>query len=339
MAEVKHHQWCLKEISLAQADLAAAAKDGTPPNLRIQRTRQAEGTLRRVMQMSQETPCTRVYEAATAALSRARATSHELATVSRLQPDRSVRVKAFAGLGKVKTLLTETRRLALAKVLVMCTLWSSDLARLPRAPQPSTGDKETAEAKRMRILDKAWKLESCSSQAFLDGVYYLSTAVNYAAIGRIMAAGAEAKVALADLYIQGIQGVIVSKELALQQEPPRGCNPVQLTEIGRKMVQHGLLACKEVAGSLLASVRERHALQVKTSADNLLRLDEALLQKISQEEVEMVKAAAASTQLHGGVTKWYTCPNGHMYGVGDCGMFNGVGNCLECGAIVGGPHA
>lgn len=68
------------------------------------------------------------------------------------------------------------------------------MARLPRAPQPSTGDKETAEAKRMRILDKAWKLESCSSQAFLDGVYYLSTAVNYAAIGRIMAAGAEAKV-------------------------------------------------------------------------------------------------------------------------------------------------
>lgn len=52
----------------------------------------------------------------------------------------------------------------------------------------------------------------------------------------------------------------------------------------------------------------------------------------------MVKAAAANSRLYGGVTKWYTCPNGHMYGVGDCGMFNGVGKCIECGADVGGPH-
>ncbi|CAM9306733.1 unnamed protein product [Pylaiella littoralis] len=332
MAELKHSQWCLKEIGLAQADLAVAATDRAPPNLRNKRMRQAEGTLQRVVQMSRETPCTRMYEAATAALSRARATPNELATMSRLQPDRSVRVKALAGLGKVKILQTETSRLALTKAV-------SNLARLSPAPRDPAANTWIADTKRMQTLRGAWALEARSSRAYLDGLNILSAAVEEAKIGRTMAAGAEAKVALADLYIQGVQSVLVSKELALRQVAPDGCNPVQLTEIGRSMVQQGLGVCREVAGSLLASVRERHAVRIKTSMDNLLRLDEALLQEISQEEVEMVKAAAADTQLHGGVTKWYTCPNGHIYGVGDCGMLNGAGNCMECGAAVGGPPA
>lgn len=53
----------------------------------------------------------------------------------------------------------------------------------------------------------------------------------------------------------------------------------------------------------------------------------------------MVKAAAASSSLSGGVTKYYKCPNGHWYGVGNCGMFDGEGRCMECGARVGGLHA
>lgn len=52
----------------------------------------------------------------------------------------------------------------------------------------------------------------------------------------------------------------------------------------------------------------------------------------------MVKAVAANTGLFGGVTKWYRCPNGHEYGVGDCGMLNGEGKCIECEAPVGGPR-
>lgn len=50
----------------------------------------------------------------------------------------------------------------------------------------------------------------------------------------------------------------------------------------------------------------------------------------------MVKAAAANTALYGGVTQWYRCRNGHEYGVGDCGMLNGVGVCPECGVGIGG---
>ena len=50
----------------------------------------------------------------------------------------------------------------------------------------------------------------------------------------------------------------------------------------------------------------------------------------------MVKAAAANTALYGGVTKWYRCPNGHTYGVGNCGELNASGACPECGARIGG---
>lgn len=57
-----------------------------------------------------------VYEAAVAALKRAGATAQELTTVARLQPDRSVRVKAKAGLGRVRMVQLETLRLQLAKV-------------------------------------------------------------------------------------------------------------------------------------------------------------------------------------------------------------------------------
>lgn len=52
----------------------------------------------------------------------------------------------------------------------------------------------------------------------------------------------------------------------------------------------------------------------------------------------MVMAAAADTGNSGGVTRWYTCSNRHVYGVGDCGMLNGTGICAECGVIVGGPR-
>lgn len=53
-----------------------------------------------------------------AKLQLAGATEHELATVSRLQPDRSVHVKALTGLGRVRTLLVESIRLQLAKARV-----------------------------------------------------------------------------------------------------------------------------------------------------------------------------------------------------------------------------
>lgn len=54
------------------------------------------------------------------------------------------------------------------------------------------------------------------------------------------------------------------------------------------------------------------------------------------QEVEIVMAVAKDPGLSGGVTKYYKCPNGHVYGVGDCGMLNGRGICPECGLAIGG---
>ena len=45
---------------------------------------------------------------------------------------------------------------------------------------------------------------------------------------------------------------------------------------------------------------------------------------------------AAVTGNFGGATRLCTCPNGHVYGVGDCRMLNGGGNCVECGTRDGG---
>lgn len=39
------------------------------------------------------------------------------------------------------------------------------------------------------------------------------------------------------------------------------------------------------------------------------------------------------TQL--GVTQWYKCPNGHYYGVGNCGQFNQRGKCPDCKSDIG----
>ena len=36
--------------------------------------------------------------------------------------------------------------------------------------------------------------------------------------------------------------------------------------------------------------------------------------------------------------KWYECPNGHPYAVGECGMPMQKGKCPQCGAVIGGEH-
>ena len=40
----------------------------------------------------------------------------------------------------------------------------------------------------------------------------------------------------------------------------------------------------------------------------------------------------------GSVTKWWKCPNGHLYAVGNCGQLNQSGKCPSCGAVIGGQN-
>ncbi|CAM9550665.1 unnamed protein product [Scytosiphon promiscuus] len=329
MAEVKHSEWCRKEIALAEEDLAVAGKDGVQPSVRNNRIKQAAGTLQRVLKMSRETPCTRVYEAAVAALKRARATAHELATVSRLQPDRSVRVKALAGLGKVRTLHVETLRLQLRKAV-------TSLKSITRDAQWLSGRSDDAvNALRTQAFNRARGLEARATQAYQQGVGTLLGALRDAERARSTAAGAETKMALVDLYVQGTQCLLVSKELSILRPESRGTDTGAMTHIGRRMVQQGLALCTEVACSPLASVRQRYEDRAEARVGNLHKLEGAL-KGITLEEVEMVKAVAANTALSGGVTRYHKCPNGHWYGVGNCGELNEGGFCPECGYAIGG---
>lgn len=43
--------------------------------------------------------------------------------------------------------------------------------------------------------------------------------------------------ALVDLYLQGVQAIVVSRELALTSEVSDGCDVSRLTHIGRIMVR------------------------------------------------------------------------------------------------------
>ncbi len=58
------------------------------------------------------------------------------------------------------------------------------------------------------------------------------------------------------------------------------------------------------------------------------------------DSVDIVRAAEELGRERGAVTKWYRCPNGHYFGVGDCGIpvgkKGGQGNCPDCKELVGG---
>ncbi|KAL7746976.1 hypothetical protein RI367_007688 [Sorochytrium milnesiophthora] len=67
-------------------------------------------------------------------------------------------------------------------------------------------------------------------------------------------------------------------------------------------------------------------------ADSKERCDRGLAPSMSE-----IKAIVAVLQdIPGGATRWYTCPNGHYYAVGDCGGVVTEGRCMECGAAIGG---
>ena len=55
---------------------------------------------------------------------------------------------------------------------------------------------------------------------------------------------------------------------------------------------------------------------------------------VSDEELRLVYSALARTPQ--GVTRWYQCSNGHLYGIGDCGGPNEGSLCPQCGERIGG---
>ena len=52
---------------------------------------------------------------------------------------------------------------------------------------------------------------------------------------------------------------------------------------------------------------------------------------VSEVERKEILAAMGLGQGH-----WYTCPNGHVYAIGDCGGAREESRCPECGERIGG---
>ena len=57
-------------------------------------------------------------------------------------------------------------------------------------------------------------------------------------------------------------------------------------------------------------------------------------------QFEALKIIVNDKQAHSGQLKFFECPKGHVFGVGDCGKPSESGTCAECGAPIGGsrPH-
>ncbi|KAJ1496790.1 hypothetical protein HMI56_005987, partial [Coelomomyces lativittatus] len=53
-------------------------------------------------------------------------------------------------------------------------------------------------------------------------------------------------------------------------------------------------------------------------------------------ELEYIVSPLSSTV--GTTGRWYSCPNGHLYVMYNCGQAMEDSNCPVCGALVGGHH-
>lgn len=66
----------------------------------------------------------------------------------------------------------------------------------------------------------------------------------------------------------------------------------------------------------------------------LQRMHGPFYEYVTEEERRMIFKTMNATFMGGG--HWYTCPNGHIYTIGECGMAMQRGICPECQAPVGG---
>ena len=66
-----------------------------------------------------------------------------------------------------------------------------------------------------------------------------------------------------------------------------------------------------------------------------LDVDAALRDVVGAERAALDAIISART---GGVTTWYTCPNGHRYGIDGCGAAMQMGVCPECKSVIGGAN-
>lgn len=80
---------------------------------------------------------------------------------------------------------------------------------------------------------------------------------------------------------------------------------------------------------------------LKASVENVLEIfSKEWHEEVTAEELKAIKKAMVSGP--GGIAShsghWYTCVNGHVFAIGECGMPMEEAKCAECGARIGGRN-
>ena len=107
----------------------------------------------------------------------------------------------------------------------------------------------------------------------------------------------------------------------------------------RESVEAVWLVCDAVIESCRTQDEGIRELLVALGKDTQVHLDKGWYQPVSAEEKKEVfkalrKDVGAGQGSFGG--HWYTCPNGHIYCIGECGGAVSEAKCPDCGAIIGG---
>ncbi|CAZ82087.1 unnamed protein product [Tuber melanosporum] len=112
------------------------------------------------------------------------------------------------------------------------------------------------------------------------------------------------------------------------QEPiPEDAGPESLEEI-RRSLDHCEYLCRKLPGTIGP---------LKGRVDQARRLLDGVsvfYAPLSIEEKRLVHQAMSAEFISTG--RWYTCPNGHPFTIGNCGMANQARPCPDCGATIGG---
>ncbi|KAF9358202.1 hypothetical protein BGX26_002269 [Mortierella sp. AD094] len=149
-------------------------------------------------------------------------------------------------------------------------------------------------------------------------------------------ASAFASVMRMDLIVKTVQ-LIASKPLPtlpaeeekMEQRRKKADEWTEQFMIEHKAIKdHCPLGIKEEYTKKADILEERMTVAVRAA-----RGDKVYLPVTEEEKLMLIRAVE---QTLSGSGRWYRCPNGHPYVIGECGMAMESSNCPECGARVGG---
>ncbi|PVF97899.1 P-loop containing nucleoside triphosphate hydrolase protein [Serendipita vermifera] len=141
---------------------------------------------------------------------------------------------------------------------------------------------------------------------------------------------------------RSLQSLVIFKQM--QQ---KGLNPEERKELANKVGDYLLVTKQEVNQARSANINLSPAVvrnEFEEPLSEILKQWEGLLstlnrpsvfhQPVTEEEKRAVVASFTAEYTHRG--HWYTCANGHIFTIADCGGAVVVSRCNECGEPIGG---